>query len=350
MTMPTFDDELKAVLNGFAGQHAPAVARPDAVALRIKHHQRVRAAGMALAIALVLLVVSGVTVFAAGDISRSVTPTKSKQPTDPPTVSWKSLTSATPGHLPEFAPSTNGGGQRIVYGTITMPATPSIQLDFRPKSTDFFIGLDCKGSSTLSGLIYVNGHQIFETACVPDASSGSTLTIEPDAGKTWSAYGVSVGKTTKITASFGTRTSSPDASQTTIKPSSLPGIATLAVYQAVPWSAYPHGPLVQPASTLTHAHTLATIDSADATARITLPRQIQVSILKAGYGLITVSLDSSELDTDGYDNATGSYRSPALDVGKGQLANFRVGQNVTLSLFVFGLSPGQDWRVTVYGS
>ncbi|HEY2792244.1 MAG TPA: hypothetical protein VGJ28_07815 [Micromonosporaceae bacterium] len=344
--MPNLEEELKAVLNGYAGQGAPTGDRRGAVGQRIKHHQRVRATGVALAVLLVLLVAGGVTVFESGHRS-VVAPTKSPSPTAPPTGDWQSLTTAAPGHLPAYAPSIAQGGRQVAAKTITMPATRTIRLTYTPTSTTFFLGMNCYGSGSLAGILTVNGHEMSADGCTTTAvTSGSILPIQPNSGTPWSHYGVHVGKPTTIVATFGL--SSTNSNQKlSLKPSNLPATATVAVYLPVPWTDYPHGPIVQPKPTLAHARTLATFTDQTTTVHITLPKHLQVSIVKDGYGPVQVDgLDAyvgEALGTNNTENAAFLSRVYTFP------ADF-VGQKVSLSAFSFVQPSGASWSIIIYGS
>jgi hypothetical protein len=341
--MSTMEDELRAVLDGFAAQDAPPVERRAEVGLRIKHRRRVRAT---TALAVVFMMAIG-----GGAIALTNRPHAHPRPA---TTHPVDLTTAAPGYLSPYS----AGDKLSASATITMPARTTVSLTFTPATWDFSIGESCLGSAKLWIDLQVNGHDFEGTQCDTDQDSGTaTAGGFGDHQASWERLGVRLGQPSTLTATIGTKGKS---SLGVVHATSEPGIASIGIYTPVAWSAYPFPPKpsrlgsppeMQSADALPHQ--LATITGSGTTVvtrQITLPQKIEMNAATNAPGLISVYLNGVQFDEfDSWGWGTGDDDG-SVSIGKGYLASLAVGETVTLKIVTQRFIAGGSWQVKLTGS
>jgi hypothetical protein len=154
-----------------------------------------------------------------------------------------------------------------------------------------------------------------------------------------------------VTSSIGTR---DKHDKNVVDPATSHGVASVGVYQVVPWSAYhfpakPAGPQSIPDMATDLPHVLTTLTATTTTTTIMLPSQIEMTAATAEPGMIDVFLNGikiGECNTYGYgDGCSGGTQT----VGKGRLAGFTISQKATLSVIVQHFPNPQDWEVQLWG-
>jgi hypothetical protein len=341
--MSTMEDELRAVLDGFAAQDAPPVERRAEVGLRIRHHRRVRAT---TALAAVLLMAIG-----GGAVAVTNRPHAHPRPA---TTHPVDLTTAAPGYLSPY----NAGDKLSASVTITMPARTTVSLTFTPTTWDFGIGENCLGPTKLWIGIQINGHDFAGGQCdIGQGNGTATAGGFGDHQAAWEQLGVRLGQPSTLTATIGIKKKSGLG---VAHATSGSGIASIGVYQPVAWSAYPFPPMPSPLEAPPGMdngdalpHRLATIAGSGTTVvtrQIKLPSKIEMIASANAPGQVGIYLNGvqfDEFDSYGWGSVDDSGSVP---IGNGYLASLTVGETVTLKIVTQHFIAGSTWRLSFTGS
>jgi hypothetical protein len=337
--MTMVEDELRVVYGAvYAAAAPPAVDRAEAVAARIKHHQRVRAAVGTTIVAIMLIATAGIA-FATTRTAHPL-PVATHKPNN------DGLTTAAPGHLPAYA----HGGKLVTYDTGTFANQSTLNVTFTPTDWNFEIGFACAAKDTsLELVVKINGHAREGTGC-----DGGTVVGAPSDPNAWEALGARLGRPLTISTILarGDLPTSPQATNVGT------GTMSVGIYQAVPWDAYPFPSRPKDFEPLTKALLDLPVKLSDWVAYgpvdhsepVTLPAQIETSIDSDSPGRYLIYFNRTQIgECETYDWGGGCVGS-IDDVGKGDLAAFHVGQRVKVRVIGAPNDPHGQWHFQLAGS
>lgn len=338
-------DELRSIFDEHSAHGAPVVDRRAGVGRRISRHKRVRTMSALMAV-----------VFAAGSTAGALTwqghhgapvrPTATPSPTQP-------------GQLPEYF----NGGHRDASATIDVAQQAAGSFTFVPTSWDMQLTEACAATGKDVWLVAkLNGHNVDGMSCEPDGGSyGSNGGTFGHHEKFWRDLGVRLGVPSTVTFEVGKRAAHTRDLVVTPLPSS--GLASVGVYNPVPydeyplppkpsdWSATASGGRFDPEAGMRQLGQIGTFGESDVSQplSLTLPSRLEITMQANAPGIIRVYFDGVEVAESGSYSWGSGYDSGAAAVGTEQFAGFVTGQHVVVTVQTEHFTVPNAAEVLIYG-
>jgi len=337
-------EELRSIFEEHSAHGATVADRRADVGRRITRHKRIRALS---AVAAVLL--------AAGSAVGAVTLQQHHGAPVQPAVTASPTT--LPGQLSEYL----DGGHLVASATIDVTQQTAGSFTFTPTSWDMAIGDSCAATGKDAWLdVRMNGHDFSGSSCGPDGGSGTASGSFGQHEKFWRGLGVALGVPSTVTFKVGTQ--KPHSTGLTVTPIHSGGLASVGVYNPVPFDKFPLPP--KPADwsgtssmgfgTDPGMRKIAQIGDFGKTdvsqpLGLALPSHLEIIIAANAPGLVRLYINGVEVgDCSSYGWGSGCDGGNTA-VGTAQLAGLTKGQQVVVTVQTDHFTVPNAVEILIYG-
>jgi hypothetical protein len=347
--MTTIDDqrlvaELRSMFDETSAGVTPLVNRRAAVARRVTRHRRVQALS---ALSALLVLVGGIA--GASGVVRHRTASVPPAVTPSPSIE--------PGGLPRY----QEGGKLVASAAIDASQQSTGSLTFVADSWDMLIGESCAVLGTDMWLaIKINGHEKGRSGCSPAGGGGTFGGPFGQQEQFWRDLGVELGKPMTVSFEVGRQKTMAHPSPLAHVPAT--GLATVGVYDAIPFDQYPLPPRPEGWTPISSAqyemdpsvHQIGQIgdfgtSGVESGLTVTLPKHLEIVISATSPGIVRVLIAGKPV------LACGSYGwgqgcdGGLTHVGEEQLAGLVTGHTAVVSVQTEHFTVPNTVEVLVYG-